>query len=115
MAIEGKSLIKGFLILAGIAAAAIGLYVLLPIGGLVVGSITSTAVGTWNGTTGSGAVNVSDGMKIALAGYETSYIADTNSITSNTGVIIGLVAIVVIIIAFGLQDFFKGMFKKGVN
>lgn len=109
MAIEGKSLVKGFLILAGIAAAAIGLYVLLPIGGLVVGSITNTAV--------SGAVNVSTAMNTALTGYETSYIADTNSITSNTGVIIGLVAIVVIIIAFGLQDFFKGMFKgnKGVN
>jgi len=109
MAIEGKSLVQGFLILAGITAAAIGLYVLLPIGGLTVGTITNTAT--------SGAVNVSTAMNTALAGYETSYIADTDSITNNTGVIIGLVAIVVIITVFGLQSFMKNMFKGsgGVN
>ena len=111
MALDGKSLIGGIIVLVGIVGALIGLYVLLPIGGLTVGVITNTAT--------SGAVNVSAAMNTALSGYETSYIADTNSVTNNTAVIIGLVAIVVIIIVFGLKDFlrdlFKGFGKGGVN
>ena len=111
MALDGKSLIGGIIVLVGIVGALIGLYVLLPIGGLTVGVITNTAT--------SGAVNVSAGMSTALSGYETSYIADTHSVTNNTAVIIGLVAIVVIIIVFGLKDFlrdlFKGFGKGGVN
>ncbi len=103
MALDGKSLVGGILILIGIVGTLIGLYVLLPIGGLTVGVITNTAT--------SGAVNVSSQMQTALSGYETSYIADTNAVTNNTAVIIGLVAIVVIIVVFGLKDFLKDLFK----
>ena len=103
MALDGKSLVGGILILIGIVGTLIGLYVLLPIGGLTVGVITNTAT--------SGAVNVSAAMQTALTGYETSYIADTNAVTNNTAVIIGLVAIVVIIVVFGLKDFLTDLFK----
>lgn len=118
MALDGKSLIGGIIILVGIVGALIGLYVLLPIGGLTIGVITQTAVPGGNVSV-AGPVNVSLGMRTALVGYETSYIADTNSVTNNTAVIIGLVAIVVIIIVFGLKDFLKDLFagfgKGGVN
>jgi len=74
MALDGKSLVGGILILIGIVGTLIGLYVLLPIGGLTVGVITNTAT--------SGAVNVSAAMQTALTGYETSYIADTTAVTN---------------------------------
>ena len=101
--ISGESLLGGILLLVAIVGALVGLYVLLPVGGLTVGSITTTAT--------SGAVNVSAAMGTALSGYETSYIADTQAVTSNTTVIIGLVAIVVIIIVFGLRDFISNLFS----
>ncbi len=101
--ISGKSLLGGILLLVAIVGALVGLYVLLPVGGLTVGSITNTAT--------SGAVNVSAAMTTALSGYETSYIADTNAVTANTNVIIGLVAIVVIIIVFGLRNFISNLFR----
>ncbi len=109
--ISGSSLLGGILLLVAIVGALVGLYVLLPVGGLTVGSITSTAVGDFNGTAGGGAVNVSTAMKTALVGYETSYITDTNAVTANTNVIIGLVAIVVIIIVFGLRNFISNLFR----
>ncbi len=118
MALDGKSLIAGIVILVGIVGTLIGLYVLLPIGGLTVGVITEVAVPGGN-VSAAGPVNVSQAMRTALVGYEGSYIADTNSVTNNTQVIIGLVAIVVIIIVFGLKDFLKDLFngfgKGGVN
>lgn len=110
MALDGKSLVGGILILIGIVGALIGLYVLLPIGGLTIGVITEVAVPGGN-VSNAGAVNVSQAMRTALVGYETSYIADTNAVTNNTSVIIGLVAIVVIIVVFGLKDFLKDLFK----
>lgn len=96
-----------------------GLYVLLQISGLTVGTVSNVAVGDFNGTSGGGNINISDAMKTHLQIIEGDYIADAEAITTNSALIISLVAIVVIIVVFGLEDFFrnftKGMTGKGVN
>jgi hypothetical protein len=92
---KGKGLIAGMLILAGIFTLLIGLYATGMIGGLVVGSISNVAT--------SGDITVSSAMNTSIAALETSYIADTTSIFGNTGLIIALVAIVVLVIVFGIK------------
>ena len=53
-------------------------------------------------------------MNTHLSGLEAKYIVDADAVTTNSGLIISLVAIVVIILVFGLEDFFKN-FTKGVK
>ena len=104
---------KGALILGVLLVIIIGFYAALMIGGLIVGSISNTAIGTWNGTTGSGSVTLSTGMKNAVLGYTGSYITDVTSLQANATLIIGLIAIVVIILVFGFKFNFGGGKGKG--
>jgi len=112
--ISTKSLIMGMFTLIAIVGTLMGLYVLLDISGLTVGTVTNVAVGDFNGTTGGGNINVSNAMKTHLQGLETSYISDAESVTVNSALVISLVAIVVIILVFGLEDFFRN-FTKGFS
>jgi hypothetical protein len=95
MDLKNSGLIAGMLILASIFALLIGLYATGMIGGLVVGSIAQVATG--------GDITVSTQMNTSIAALETSYISDTTSIFSNTGLIIALVSIVVLVILFGIK------------
>ena len=112
--ISGKSLLSGMFLLIAIVGALMGLYVLLDISGLTVGTVTNVAVGDFNGSSGGGNINVSTAMKTHLQGLETTYITDADAVTTNSGLIISLVAIVVIILVFGLEDFFRN-FTDGVR
>ncbi len=107
------------MILIAVVGTLMGLYVLLDISGLTVGTVTNTAVGTWNGSSGEGAINLSSAMKTHLAALEGNYISDAEQVTTNSQLVISLVAIVAIITVFGLEDFFrnftKGFSSKGVN
>ena len=97
---------KGMMILVTVIGIIIGLYGLLMIGGLVVGSIANVAT--------SGDITVSTAMNTSLAGLEGDYIADSESVAGNSGLIIALVAIVVLVAVFGIKfGFSKG--KKGVE
>jgi len=104
--ISTKSLIMGMFTLIAIVGTLMGLYVLLDISGLTVGTVTNVAT--------SGNINVSAAMQTHLSTLETSYIADAESVTTNSALIISLVAIVVIILVFGLEDFFRN-FTKGFS
>lgn len=103
MAIGGDSLKKGLMLLGVMVLIIVGLYASLMIGGLVIGSIAEVAIG--------GDVPVSTAMNTSLSGMETSYISDSESISGNTGLIIALVAIVVLVMVFGIKFSFGG--KKG--
>lgn len=105
--VNADSLKKGLMILVIMIGVIVGLYALLMIGGLVVGSIANVAV--------SGSVPVSAAMNTSLSGFETSYITDSGSIANNSGLIIALVAVVVIILVFGIKFSFGGSGKRGVE
>jgi hypothetical protein len=104
---NGKGLKNGMLILLAILGLVVALYGLLMIGGLVVGSIAETAT--------SGSIPVSSAMNTSIAGMETSYITDAESISGNSALIIALVAIVVLIIVFGIKFNFGKTTGKGVE
>ena len=104
---NGKGLKNGMLILLAILGLIVALYGLLMIGGLVVGSIAQTAT--------SGSIPVSTAMNTSIAGMETSYITDAENISGNSALIIALVAIVVLIIVFGIKFNFGKTTGKGVE
>ena len=99
--VDEKTLKRGALVLGALLLVFIGFYAYLMIGGLVVGSIASTAT--------SGTVDVSGAMNTSITAAETAYITNTASLSDNAGLIIGLVAIVVIMLVFG----FKGLGQTG--
>ena len=105
--VNADSLKKGLLLLVIMIGVIIGLYALLMIGGLVVGSIGGVAT--------SGSVPVSTAMNTSIAGFETSYISDAESISENSGLIIALVAIVVVVLVFGIKFNFGVGGRKGVE
>jgi hypothetical protein len=107
MDLKNNGLIAGMLILAGIFALLIGLYATGMIGGLVVGSIANVAT--------SGDISVSSAMNTSISALETSYISDTTSIFSNTGLIIALVAIVILTVIFGIRFNMSGKKAGGVE
>jgi hypothetical protein len=102
-----KGLSNGMKILVTILAAVIGLFILGMIGGLIVGSVAKTAT--------SGTVPVSSAMNTSIAGLETSYITAATSIFSNTTIIIGLIALVVLMAVFYFKPKFGGSGGKGVE
>jgi hypothetical protein len=103
--VNGNGLKQGMMILLVIFGLVIGLYGLGMIGGLVVGSIANTAT--------SGDIPVSAAMNTSIGGLETNYISDATSVFNNTGLIIALVAIVVLVIVFGIRFNFGGSSRKG--
>lgn len=114
-----SGLSDGMKLLIIIVGLLMGLYVLLQVSGLTIGTVNNVAVGDFNGTAGGGDINVSNAMLTHLVVLEGDYIADAEKVTNNSALIISLVAIVVIIVVFGLEDFFKnftrGMTGGGVN
>ena len=105
--IKMNNLTKGLLVLVGVIGIIIGLYGLLMIGGLVIGSIAGVATG--------GDIVVSTAMNTSLAGMEGNYISDSEAVANNSGLIIALVAIVVLIAVFGFKFGFGGRGSKGVE
>ena len=104
---DSNSLKKGLILLVAMIGIIVALYALLMIGGLVVGSISNVAT--------SGDVPVSAAMNTSIAGFETSYISDAETVSDNSGLIIALVAIVVLVIVFGIKFGFGSTGKGGVN
>lgn len=105
--IKMNNLTKGLLILVGVVGIIIGLYGLLMIGGLIIGSISNIATG--------GDIPVSTAMNTSLAGLEGDYITDSEAVAGNSGLIIALVAIVVLVAVFGFKFGFGGKGQKGVE
>lgn len=105
--IKMNNLTKGLLMLVAAIGIIIGLYGLLMIGGLVVGSIANVATG--------GDIAVSSAMNTSLAGLEGDYITDSEAVAGNSGLIIALVAIVVLVAVFGFKFGFGGRGAKGVE
>lgn len=106
MALLGiKNLKEAGIALAILIALAIGFYVVIQIGGLVVGTTANVAT--------SGTVPVSAAMNTSLAGLEGDYISVSESLSDNWALIGVLAAIVIILIVFGLQKLFKGMGGSG--
>lgn len=99
--VSTDNLKKGLLVLGVMLLVVIGLYATLMIGGLVVGSIAEQAT--------AGTVSVSSAMNTSIAGHESQYITDSESIADNSTLIIGLVAIVVIMLIFGFKFSFGKM------
>ena len=105
--IKMNNLTKGLLVLVAVVAIVIGLYGLLMIGGLVIGSIAGVATG--------GDITISTAMNTSLAGLEGDYITDSEAVAGNSGLIIALVAIVVLVAVFGFNFSFGRTGKKGVE
>ncbi len=111
--VEFKSLLSGAKLVGLIILAVIGAYAISILGGIIIGVLVSVSVGDFNGTTGSGDINISQGMMTALQGYEGTYISTVTTSLTPLVTIAALVIVVVLILIF----FGKGGFKmgKGVN
>lgn len=105
--VMANNLKKGLILLGVMVLVIVGLYASLMIGGLVTGSIANTAT--------SGDITVSSAMNTSIAGFETSYISDSEGIANNSGLIIALVAIVVLVTVFGIRFNFTGGGRRGVE
>ena len=106
--ISKESLKHGALLLGILLLVFIGFYVLVMIGGLVVGTVSNTVNG--------GTINVSTAMKTHLNSTETNYISTANSLQNNAPLIVSLVAIVVIVLVFGFKfNFGEGGRGRGVE
>lgn len=78
----------------------VGFYATLLIGGLVVGTISNTAT--------SGDIEVSSAMNTSLTGIESDYISQSDNVSNNIPLIVGLVAVVVIVLIFFGRKFNLG-------
>lgn len=105
--IKMNNITKGLLVLVAVIGIIITLYGLLMIGGLVIGSIAGVATG--------GDITVSTAMNTSLAGLEGDYISDAEAVATNSGLVIALVAIVVLVAVFGFKFSFGRSGKKGVE
>jgi len=97
-----NTLKKALIVLGVLLLALIGFYATLMIGGLVVGTISNTAV--------SGNIPVSSAMNTSISGVEGDYITQSDALGSNVPLIVGLVAVIVIVLVF-----FGKRFNLGSN
>jgi len=112
--VEFKSLLEGAKVVGLIILAVIAAYAIAILGGIVIGVLVQVATGSFNGTTGSGDINLSNAMMTALQGYEGTYITTvTTSLTPLVTIAALVIVAVLILIFFGKMGF--GFGKKGVK
>lgn len=104
-----KTLKLGVVVLGGFLLAMITFYATLMIGGLVVGTVANTAT--------SGDIDVSSAMNTSLAGVEGDYITNSEALSNNIPLVVGLIAVVLIVLVFFGSKFnlMGGGNKGGMN
>ena len=112
--VEFKSLMQGAKVVGLVILAIIGAYAVAILGGIVIGVLVDVAVGSFNGSSGSGDISISNAMMTAIQGYEGTYISTiTTSLTPLVTIAALVVVVVLILIFFGKGGFSLG--KKGVE
>ncbi len=112
--VEFKSLVSGAKVVGLVILAIIGAYAVAILGGIVIGVLVNIVTPDPTNTSIAGDIPVSEAMRIAVGGYETTYISTiTTSLTPLITIAALVVVVVLILIFFGKRGFSLG--NKGVN